>query len=220
MNKYNRINLYKKRAETFARRTISMFEKINYNEDFSREMTEFYTKLLESAYNEDIVADHVTDFSESLADEYILMSNGIYSAVLTGFYHLWERDVKDLCKHMLLYHPVNDGNKRVTEQIIQDYKYDRLKDLLMHWGAEESFFNELNILRLVVNTIKHSAGPSAAELSINHRKYYHKLSILCDLRISDLNIDAENFMLDIEDLKYFGLCVNTFWDKLCLKISL
>jgi hypothetical protein len=220
MNKYNRINIYKKRAETFSRRTISMLEKIDFNADYTAEVNEFHTKLSEAGYNEDAVAEYAIDFSASLADEYMLMSDGIYSAVLTSFYHLWERDIKDLCKRMLLYNPVTDGQKRVTEQIIQNYKYDKLKDVVIFWGADESIFEDINLLRLVVNTIKHSAGSSAEDLLNCNIKYYYKLSILCDLKNIDYDKESVEYMLDIDDLKYFGACVTKFWDELGSKILL
>jgi hypothetical protein len=160
------------------------------------------------------IAEDAMDFSASLADEYMLLSDGIYSAVLTGLFHLWERDIKDLCIHLLRYNPITKRNKPVTEQDLHNYNYDKLKSILIFWGAEESVFHEVNLLRLVVNTVKHNAGPSAAELLASNSKYYHKLSILCDLRNGDFMKDDEIEVLSIDDIKYFGSVIITFWEEL------
>ena len=214
MNKYNRINLYKKRSESFVQRTVSLLERVDFASDYDKEVQEFHDELLEIGCEEYSAAEDTIDFSASLADEYMLLSDGIYSAVLTAFFHLWERDIKDLCNRLLRYRPVAVSNKQVTEQELQNYKYDKLKSLLIFWGAKESIFHEVNLLRLVVNTIKHSTGPSAAELLTNNSKYYNKLVMLCDLRIGDFGKDDELEMLNIDDLKYFGGAVNSFWNEL------
>lgn len=214
MNKYNRTNLYKERSKSFAERTVSILESINLTEDYDKELQEYYDSLLNMGYDGYSASEDIRGFSASLADEFMLLSDGIYAAVLTGFYHLWERDIKDFCKYLLRYRPVAEGNKRVTEEEIQKYNYDKLKALLVFWGAEESILHEVNLLRLVVNTIKHSTGPSATELLKNNNKYYYKLAMLCDLRIEDFLKDDEIEMLSIDDLKYFGTVVSTFWEEL------
>lgn len=218
MNKYSIINLYKKRSEIFTERTITMLERINFVTDYNKKLDDFYKKLLDAGCDEDIAADNVMNFSDSLADEYMLLSDGIYSAILTGFYHLWERDIKDLCKRLLLRNPVDKGNKRVTEQMVQSYKYDNLKKLLIFWSAEESNFYKVNLLRLIVNTIKHSAGPSSVDLLNTNSKYYYKLAMLCDLKINAPLKDSESIMLGIDDLKYFGVALSRFWTEIGEKI--
>jgi len=214
MNKYNRITLYKKRSKSFAERTIFLLERVNFTSDYDKELQEFHEGLLEMGCEGYSAAEDTMNFSASLADEYMLLSDGLYSAVLTAFFHLWERDIKDLCKCLLRYRPVAEENKQVTEHELQNYKYDKLKSLLIFWGAKESIFHEVNLLRLVVNTIKHSTGPSAAELLLNNSKYYYKLVMLCDLKIGDFPKDYEPEMITIDDLKYFGTVVNSFWEEL------
>lgn len=214
MNKYNRITLYKKRSESFVQRTVSLLERLNFTSDYDKELQEFHQGLLEMGCEGDGAAEDTMNFSASLADEYMLLSDGFYSAVLTAFFHLWERDIKDLCKCLLRYRPVAVRNKQVTEEELQNYKYDKLKSLLIFWGAKESIFHEVNLLRLVVNTIKHSTGPSAAELLTNNSKYYYKLVMLCDLKSGDFRKNDEPGMLNIDDLKHFGTVVNSFWEEL------
>jgi hypothetical protein len=214
MNRYNRIILYQERAEAFAKRTDSLLERMSLYSEYDDEVSEFAKALLELGIDSETVYDHMGDFSSTLADEYTLLSDGLYSAVLTGFYHLWERDTKDLCKRVLHYNPLNEGNKQVTERIIHQYKYDKIKELLLFWGAEESMFDEMNLLRLVVNTIKHGSGPSATELLGYSSKYYNKLTMLCDLEIGDFPKQDEAPMLGTDDLRYFGTAINTFWTEL------
>ena len=160
------------------------------------------------------IEENAMDFSSSLADEYMLLSDGIYSAVLTGLFHLWERDIKNLCIHLLRYNPITYRDKPVTEKDLHNYNYDKLKSILIFWGAEESIFHEVNLLRLIVNTAKHNAGPSAAELLATNSKYYNKLSILCDFSIGDFTKDDEIEVLSIDDIMYFGSVVNAFWEEL------
>jgi hypothetical protein len=214
MNKYNRITLYEERFKSFAERTISLLGRVNLPSDYDKELQDFHKGLLEVGCDGYSEAEDTMDFSASLADEYMLLSDGIYSAVLTAFFHLWERDIKDLCKRILRHRPVSERNKRVTEQELQNYKYKKLKSLLIFWGAKESIFREVNLLRLVVNTIKHSTGPSAAELLTNNSKYYYKLVMLCDLKIDDVPKDHDLDMLNIDDIKYFSTVVNSFWEEL------
>jgi hypothetical protein len=218
MNSYNIVNLYKKRSEKFTERTVSMLECKNFAEDYNKEIDGFHLNLLEIGCEECSAAEETLDFSASLADEYMLLSDGIYSAVLTSFYHLWERDIKDLCKRLLQYHPVEEDSKRVTEKMLQNYKYHKVKELIIFWGAEESFFDGVNLLRLIVNTIKHSSGSSAAELLKNNSRYYYKLAMLCNLEIGDFQKDDEALMLSIDDLKYWGMVLSTFWEDLGRKI--
>ena len=216
MNKYNRINLYKERSESFVHRTISLLGQVDFASAYDKELQEFHDGLLETGCEGYSAAEDTMDFSASLA----LLSEGIYSAVLTAFFHLWERDIKDLCKRLLRYRPVAEKNKKVTEKELQKYKYDKLKSLLIFWGAKEAIFQEVNLLRLVVNTIKHSTGTSAEELLTNNSKYYYKLAMLCDLKLDDFHNDDEPEMLNIDDLKYFGTAVTSFWVELGKHISI
>lgn len=220
MNKYNRINLYKERSESFVQRTVSLLEQVDFASDYDKELQEFHDGLLETGCEGYSAAEDTMDFSASLADEYMLLSDGIYSAVLTAFFHLWERDIRDLCKRLLRYRPVAEKNKQVTEKELQKYRYDKLKPLLIFWGAKEAIFQEVNLLRLVVNTIKHSTGTSAKELLTNNSKYYYKLAMLCDLKLDDFRNDDEPELLNIDDLKYFGTAVASFWVELGKNISI
>lgn len=220
MNRYNKINLYKERANSFVKRTISMLELIDFPADYDKELHEFYDQLIESGCDGYDAADSTIDFSASLADEYSLLSDGIYSAVLTAFFHLWERDIKDLCRSLLRYRPVAEGNKQITEKDLYHFTYEKLKLFLVFMGAEESVFHDINILRLVVNTIKHSTGHSAAELQVLNSKYYYKLSMLCDLRFEKCPEYDEPAMLDIDDIKYFGNSLSAFWKVLGENINL
>lgn len=195
------------------------------DKSFSKELSDFQKELLQvggETVEAEEIYDYARDFESSLADEYLLLSGGIYSAVLTALYHLWERDIRDLCRRMLRYYPVADQkNKIVTEQNMQEYNYDKLKSLLIFWGAEETIFPEVNLLRLIVNTIKHGSGPSAIELVKSNSKYYRMLALLCDLDLNYLNNSFDEAeILDIDDVKYFGAVLNSFWAELGKKISI
>ncbi len=219
MNKYNRVNLYKERSESFIQRTVSLLEQTNFASDYNKEVEAFHERLLEGGCNAYSAAEDALDFSASLADEYMLLSDGIYSAALTAFFHLWERDVRDLCCHLLRHYPVTRGNEQVTKEKVQNYKYDGLMSLLIFWGAKEPIFHEINILRLVVNTVKHSTGPSASELLAIDSPYYNKLVLLCNLEGRSSG-DDELRMLSLDDLKHFGKAVSSFWEELGKTISI
>lgn len=222
MNKYSIIMLYKERSENFDRRVMSFLKFMKPEEDFSKELAKFEESLFTAEVDGEDVSDYAMDYASSLAEEYMLLSDGIYSAVLTGLYHLWERDIKDLCKHKLLYDPttLTRHGKQVTEQNIQDYDYNYLKSLLIFWGAQESIFNEVNVLRLIVNTIKHGPGSSAKQLLESSREYYCKLAMFCHLEVIDCQIDHEKLgKLDINDIKRFGTALSTFWASLGENVS-
>jgi len=64
---------------------VSMLERINFDEDFHKEIEVFSEGLLEAGFERYRVAEGTMDFSASLADEYILLSGVIYSSALIGF---------------------------------------------------------------------------------------------------------------------------------------
>ena len=134
MNKYSIIMLYLKRSQNFGERVVSLLRQIDFEKSYSKEMADFEEGMFGAGIEGGDVYDAVMDFSSDLADEYILLSDGIYSAVLTSFYHLWEHDIKELCKHKLRYSAVADGDDLVTDRKIQNYKYEKLKSLLLFWG--------------------------------------------------------------------------------------
>ena len=87
-------------------------------------------------------------------------------------------------------------------------------------GAQESTFEQVNLLRLVANTIKHGAGPSASDLLNSSRKYYCKLALFRDLDFDSVRDDfAESDVLGIEDIEYFRAVLSTFWAELGESIS-
>jgi hypothetical protein len=211
VNKYNKVTLYKERSESFVQRTVSLLERVDFASEYDKELQEVHNGLLEAGVDGYSAAEETMNLSASLADEYMLLADGIYSAVLTALYHLWERDIKDLIKSMLRYYPVAEGSREVTEQDIEKYKYDKLKSLLVFWGAKEINFDDINLLRLVVNTIKHSSGPSAGDLLTTNGKFYYKLTMLCGLPIDQCPEFEEPAMLNTHDIKYFGKALTSFW---------
>jgi hypothetical protein len=220
MNRYSIITLYLKRSQNFGERVASLLRRVDLERGYSQEIVDFEEGLFQAGVEGENVYDAVMDFSSDLADEYMLLSDGIYSAVLTSIYHLWEHDIKDLCKHKLRYSAVAEGDELVTDQKIQYYKYEKLKSLLLFWGAQESTFDQVNLLRLVANTIKHGAGPSASELLNNNKKYYRKLALFRDLDLDGARDDfAESEVLGVEDIEYFRAALATFWVELDKSIS-
>jgi hypothetical protein len=47
MNNYNRTTLYKERADSFVKRTVSLLERIDFNTDFDSDLHEAYETLLD-----------------------------------------------------------------------------------------------------------------------------------------------------------------------------
>ncbi len=122
MNKYSRIRLYLQRSESFANRATSLLERMQIERGFSGEADDFQDALLSAGVQDEAVYDEVIDFSSSLADEYMLLTCGMYSAVLVSMYHLWEHDIRDLCKHIpvLTYKRVmTNRGELVTDRHIQ-----------------------------------------------------------------------------------------------------
>jgi hypothetical protein len=190
---------------------------------FSKEVDDFQDGLLRAGIQGEEVYDQVMDFSSSLADEYILLTDGMYSAVLVSMYHLWEHDIRDLCKHkpVLSATILMDGDEPLTDQKIQGYKYEKLKSLLMFWGVQEPIFNQVNLLRLVANTAKHGSGPSATELLSVNKRYYCKLALLRDLEISDAGLSYNEIEpLTVDDIKYFASVLSAFWVELGKQVNI
>ena len=214
MSKYNKVNLYGERAESFVKRTILLLEKAGLASSYDEEVNEHLANLIRAGLEECDAYDEAMDFSASLADEYLLLIDGILSAILAAYYHLWERDIKELCKDYLRYHPVSCQDKLITEKGLQSFQYDKLKDLLVFWGVREELFKDVNLLRLIANTSKHGLGQSARELLTTDGRYYNKLVMLCDLDIDLLDSGLETDMLNIDDIKHFGEALISFWKRL------
>jgi hypothetical protein len=194
---------------------------MQFEEDFSNEVADFQDRICEAGMPEQDACDQVTDFSSALADEYILLTNGLYSSILASMYHLWERDIKDLCKHRIVFSGTTLADGRgdpVIDQKIQSYKYETIKSLLVFWGAQEAIFDQVNLLRLVANTAKHGAGPSAQELLNVSGEYYGKLALFGDLEIGELG-NSEIGPFDVGDVERFAAALSTFWTELSEQIS-
>jgi hypothetical protein len=221
MNRYSRIRLYQERSEGFVNRILSLLERMKLDEGFSEELADFQRQVSEAGVQGEDAYDCLTDFESSLADHYFLLSDGIHSAVLTALYHLWERDTRDLCKRMLQYSPVADGHQDVTDRKIQTYKYDKIRSLLIFWGAQESIFDDVDLLNVLANTIKHGPGSSATGLLKRSSKYYDKLTLFCNLEFNDYdNYSDEAYRLNIDDIKYFGSVLSTFWAEIGKNIDI
>lgn len=217
MNAYHFITRYRERAEAFARRSISTLEKIDFSEDFNQETSECYNKLVQAGYDDYTAYENTKDLEASLALEYCLLNDGIYTAVLMSFYHLWERDIRDLCKLILRYYEATltspKKTKKVTAQEIANFKFEDFKSFFAAFGLPAEHFKDINLLRLIVNTAKHSSGPSANELKQLDSQWYCKLSNMCDL--DDFPDDEEPTVsahsVTIEDVKHFEAVINVFW---------
>ncbi len=223
MNKYSIIRLYLKRSESFTARAISLLKQVQLEEGFDKEVDDFREGMSGAGVPDEVVSDQIIDFSSSLADEYLVLTNGIYSAVLTSMYHLWEHDAKELCKWIprLRDIEVSDGDRPITEQAIQSYRYEKTKDLLVFLGAQESIFDQVNLLRLVANTAKHGAGPSATELMRVGREYYCKLAYFKGLEITEAGLTYGDIgALEVGDIEYFAGILNAFWTELGEQIRL
>jgi len=193
---------------------------MNLENGFSKEITDFQGRLFSAGIDGEEVYYQVSDFSSSLSEEYTLLINGMYSSVLISLYHLWEHDIRDLCKHKSLWSPVNKGSNHVAEQEIQRYKYANLKSLLLFWGAQDSTFDQVNLLRLVANAAKHGRGLSATELLSVSREYYCKLALFCDLDIDEAGIQYDEIAnLSINDIEYFRTVLRNFWMELGEQVS-
>ena len=220
MNRYSRVRLYLERAESFSDRAISLLKRMDLESGYSKEIADFEDAMFSAGIDGEEVYYQVSDFSSSLSDEYTLLVNGMYSSVLISLYHLWEHDIRDLCKHKLWWSPVSKGDDPVTEQEIQRYRYEALKSLLVFWGAQESTFDQVNLLRLVANTAKHGRGPSAAELLTVSREYYCKLALFRDLEIDEPGIPYDEIAnLSISDIEYFRTVLRNFWMQLGEQVS-
>ncbi len=220
MNRYSRARLYLKRAQSFSDRAISLLKRMSLENGYSKEITDFQDQLFSAGIDGEDIYSQVSDFSSSLSDEYNLLINGMYSSVLISLYHLWEQDIRDLCKHKSWWSPVNRGSSPVTEQEIQRYKYETLKSLLLLWGAQEFTFNQVNLLRLVANVAKHGRGPSATELLAVSREYYCKLILFRDLEVDEVGIQYDEIAnLSINDIEYFQSVLRDFWVELGEQVS-
>lgn len=220
MDEYFYPNKYQKRAEIYSERAFELLKRIDLNEEFSREMEDCHSALNDSELNSEQTYNVLIDQESSLADEFILLQNEIYGATIASFHHLWERDVKELCSCRLLRnYKVSSKKQIITEENVAKFSFNNVKDFLVVFEVPEKAFDEMYILSLVANVIKHGRGDSSKSLRKFAPEMYAKLVYMCDLYEPDwseegIEINSNMGMLKIEDIKRFADATVAFWKNL------
>lgn len=211
--------IYLDRARSYAPRIIELLNGVDVESKFNQEVSDYEKKLNEYDLDIDSAYDLYIQKQSSLADELSLFQDSLYASALSSFFHLWERDVRQLCKRLLRQMSVTDDKgKLIKEKDIEKFYFDKIKEFLIAFGASEESFKEIEKLHVIVNVIKHSKGSASDTLRRLDYNYYKKLAHFCELDINFGDI-SDLSKLEIEDVKYFGQAVIDFWENLSKEIN-
>lgn len=214
MNANNLANLYKERAESYTKRVIELLSKLDFDNEFKQETDDYEQNLKKSGLDMESAYGAYIDKCSDLADEYSLLSDGIYGTVLVSLYHLWEKDCKMLCARLILYRNSVSEKKAKTTGDISNFKFVDIRDFLGTFQVSPETFNEIETLSLVANVIKHGKGHSSRLLLEKAPDLHSKLLDVSDLYEEGQEIEINMDRLGIEEVKHFVSALTQFWNSL------
>lgn len=135
--------------------------------------------------------------------------------VITGMFHLWEKDVRDWLWRQIRHWHRGENVKRK----IWSMNFSQLFELLEYLGwnaSREKFYAMLNQCRLIVNVYKHGEGASFEEIKVNYPQYLRHL-----LPYSKWQLHVTYADLEISDihLNNFSNAIVEFWQSVPNRIS-
>jgi hypothetical protein len=198
-------------------RTLVSFD--NLGEESNKIAKEEFSRLGERPVDEDNftdVADLAEMAQEKAIDYYTIMSNMKHALIglfTSGLFHLFEQQIFLFYNRALLEY----GEEKAK---ISDVGWKKLKSRLKSEGIDLDslkFFQEIDILRLVANVIKHAEGWSADELKKFKPDYfkpdksilpleipsYLEIQVELPLTGEDIKIPSDDFIQYCEDVKAF-----------------
>jgi hypothetical protein len=158
-------------------------------------------------FDMDEIAETARDRGIERYEDLAFAEGQLRALAIAGLYHLWERTLKELLVRTLGW----EGYSKKQIDKIHRSNFHDLIDTLEEFGflvKEQSFFDDLDIVRVVANTCKHGEGRSFEELANKApellRGRYKLESLLHSPHPDDLWIDDQKFA-DLER------AVEQFW---------
>lgn len=159
------------------------------------------------------MADFADDAFEHGLEKYenLMFVKGQLSALATaGLFHLWEKTLKAFILRELGHYGLTEEGKRE----IENANHRTLTEWLCELGFEldgKKYMEELEICRLIANTIKHGDGPSCRQLA------ERAPNLLTSAYGIDLLLDqpsADNLWIEAESFERFAEAIETFWNEM------
>ncbi len=139
-------------------------------------------------------------------------------ALIAGMFHLWERSLREWLTS-------NDGigSFRVGEHLpkaIWGSNFSDVLDLFEGIGLFQngcSIRERLNVCRMIVNTYKHGAGPSADQLKTDRPELFDQYGSRSNSKLSSYADWADYSDLYVQDavIDEFVSAIEEFWKAIC-----
>lgn len=205
-------------SEGFSLRVIPTFDNIELEAEKATQ--EHWDNSMQSTAYEGDYYDH-GDFAEAAEDAGIQMYENLsfvrqqlIGLSIAGLYHLWERTLKQfIAKEFRHYYH--------DEQIFKDLakeNFEGVVKLLQQFGydlTKELYYNKLNELRLITNTIKHGEGRACDDLIKIAPNLFDDF-----LKTFEISPAAEDLILSPEDFRIYTDAITKFWMMLPQRMTL
>lgn len=142
-----------------------------------------------------------------------VLQTSINFAAATIFHAHWETPVRDwLGREAPMF-----GASKTQQKKIEITKVEDIATFLAGHGwpfAKAGWFEKLDELRLVANTVKHARGDSARELFKRRRTLFWPYNIVDeDEHLGNAEPDGTNLVIEPEDFAAYAAAVEAFWTE-------
>ena len=199
-------------AKAFEERLLASFENIEAEADAAA--AAFYERAMSQPSWEgegpdgSEIADAAIGHGMEVYGDLEFVRQQLIGLATAGLYHLWERLLKEFIVREFRYYsppPIRPDQVRRVD-------FAKLEQLLRELGwaiRGEEFYDDLDCLRLVANTVKHGDGPSCDDLAQKapglFRDYGHDW-LNSKRRADDLELKKEDFVR-------FAAAARTFFER-------
>ncbi len=158
------------------------------------------------------IADIANDAALSHYVDLVFVKGQLFGLAIAGLYHLWERLLKEFIVRELGKGPWDEISKKKT---VDEWTFENLRGLLELVGfdiRERGFFRDLNVLRLITNTVKHGDGISCRELADEAPELFDRM--MHDTAPSLFSLKAADLSLEPKHFDQFAKAVVDFWHEM------
>jgi hypothetical protein len=198
-------------VEAVQARVISQFRDIDVQAERHAEAR--WEALLRMPAREDVdMADLAEVAQDTGLEKYEMLSflkREMLLGSLAGLYHIWDRSLRDFLE--------KEFRHWMDALRIEKYAwrsdFNGVVDCLRQFGwdiAKESFFEDLDACRLIVNVYKHGKGPALKDLAARYPRFlrYHdkpEFSFLAQ------HVDQEDLELSEQQFCKIARSLRAFW---------
>lgn len=205
-------------SDGFSFRLIPIFDNIEVEaekviqEHWDNSMTS--TAYEGDYYDHGDLAEAAQDAGNQMYQNLSFVRQQLIGLSIAGLYHLWERTLKQFIEKEFRHYSFDD-------KIFKDLRkanFEEIVELLQQFDhdlTKEPYYNKLDELRLIANTIKHGEGKSCDDLIKVAPHLFDGF-----LKTFEISPTAQDLALSPEDFRVYTDAVTQFWMLLPTKMVL